>query len=107
LITLAAHADGLIVPVLAQPGAKHNAIRGERAGALLIAVTAPPEKGKANEAIQELLADALDCRTRQVTLIIGANSRRKRFLIAGLSRDELSVRLVQLVHDSTSSGSGT
>jgi uncharacterized protein (TIGR00251 family) len=105
VITLSPHADGVILPVIAQPGAKRNAILGERAGALRIAVTAPPEKGKANEAIQELLAKALACRARQLTLYVGASSRHKRFLIAGFTLEELSDRLAQVVFQSRSSGS--
>ena len=62
MIALAQHAEGAVLPVLAQPGAKRNAILGERAGALRVAVTAPPEKGKANEAIQSLLAEHLGCK---------------------------------------------
>ncbi len=51
--------DGVVLPVLAHPGSKRDGILGERAGALRVAVTAPPEKGKANAAIQSVLADAL------------------------------------------------
>ena len=39
MITLTATPDGVILPVLAHPGAKRNAILGERAGALRVAVS--------------------------------------------------------------------
>ncbi len=84
---------GAILPVLAQPGAKRNAILGERAGALRVAVTAPPEKGKANAAIQAVLAEASAARPRKITLLSGEASRQKRFLIAGITPEELSDRL--------------
>ena len=51
--------EASILPVLAQPGSKRDGIIGERAGALRVAVTAAPEKGKANVAIQSVLAEAL------------------------------------------------
>ncbi|MFI5457348.1 MAG: DUF167 domain-containing protein [Isosphaerales bacterium] len=97
MISLSPHADGVILPVLAQAGARRNAILGERAGALRVAVTAPPEKGKANEAIQSVLAEALACKTKQVTLLFGATSRQKRFLIGGITLEGLSNRLAKVV----------
>ena len=71
--------------MLAHPGAKRDGIIGERAGALRVAVTAAPEKGKANEAIQSVLAEALGCKANQITLLSGETSRRKRFLIDGIT----------------------
>jgi uncharacterized protein len=102
MISLSLHADGVILPVLAQPGARRNAILGERAGALRVAVTAPPEKGKANEAIRSLLAEALGCKPKQVTLLFGATSRQKRFLLGGIAPEELSDRLDKVVPESKS-----
>jgi uncharacterized protein len=97
------HARGVVVPVLAQPGSKRNAIVGERAGAIRVAVTAPPEKGKANVAIQSVLALALGCKASQITLLSGETSRRKRFLIDGITADELTRHLALLMTESHSS----
>jgi uncharacterized protein len=97
VIELTAHAEGTIIPVLAQPGARRNAVLGERAGALRIAVTAAPEKGKANAAIQALLAESLGCRPSQVMLLSGETSRQKRFLVGGLTPDELRRRINTLL----------
>jgi uncharacterized protein len=93
VIELSAHDDGIVVKVLAHPGAKRDAITGERDGALMVSVTAAPEKGKANAAIQSLLARALDCKTSAVSLLTGQTSRHKRFLIAGGSVGGLADRL--------------
>jgi uncharacterized protein (TIGR00251 family) len=90
------------LPVIAQPGARRNAILGERTGALRVAVTAPPDRGKANQAIQELLAEALACRAHQIKLVFGASSRQKRFLIGGVTSEELSNRLEIIVPKSNS-----
>jgi uncharacterized protein (TIGR00251 family) len=97
LIALTPHADGTVIPVRAQPGARKNAVLGERAGALRIAVSAAPEKGKANAAIQAVLADALGCKPSQVALLSGETAREKRFLVSGLSEDEVRRRVDRLV----------
>jgi uncharacterized protein len=96
VIAVSSHKHGAIVPVLAQPGAKRNAILGEHAGALRIAVTAAPDRGKANEAIQALLAESLELKPRQLSLISGATSRQKRFLVEGIDSQELLNRLSAL-----------
>ncbi len=96
-IALVAHEDGSILPVSAQPGARREGVLGVRAGTLRVAVNAPPDKGKANAAIQTLLASALDCRAAQVTLISGATSRQKRFRIAGMTPEAVRIRLAGLM----------
>src|SRR5437016_5784815 len=97
MIAIVPHAEGAVLPVLAQPGSKRNAVLGERAGALRVAVTSPPEKGKANAAIQSLLAASLGCKVAQVTLLSGASSRQKRFLIGRIEPEELRQRLAALI----------
>jgi uncharacterized protein (TIGR00251 family) len=93
MIDLTAHAEGVVLPVRAQPGARRAGIQGERNGALKVAVTAPPEDGRANEALVELLRDKLKLKRSQVELISGQTSRDKRFLIRGMSCEELRERL--------------
>ena len=48
-IELTTTADGVILPVQAQPRAKRSEIVGEHNGRVKVAVTEVPEKGKANE----------------------------------------------------------
>ena len=93
MIELSVHENGTIVPVLAQPGARRSAILGERAGSLRVAVTAAPEKGKANAAIAAVLAEGLGCRSSRIALISGETSHQKRFLVEGLTTDELKRKL--------------
>ena len=104
MIAIAHHAEGVVLPVLAHAGAKRNAVLGERAGSLRVAVTSPPDKGKANIAIQSVLAECLGCKAAEVTLLSGATSRRKRFLITGIAAEELSRRLDDLLRESGQSG---
>jgi uncharacterized protein (TIGR00251 family) len=97
VIALAAHARGTLLPVHAQPGARRNAVLGTHADAVRVAVSAPADKGRANGAIQELLAEALGCKASQVELVSGASSRRKRFLIVGITTEQLLARLAPLL----------
>ena len=62
-------------------------------GVLRVSVTQVPEKGKANKAIVELLARELNVKKSQIMLIAGETSSQKRFLIRGISSDELANRL--------------
>lgn len=92
-IAITPTAEGSLLPVRAQPGARKSAVLGEHNGSLKIAVTAPPEDGRANEAITELLRDWLDLKRSQVELVGGKTNRDKQFLIRGLTPDELSARV--------------
>ncbi len=97
MIAITEHAEGYVLPVRAQPGARRVGVQGEQAGALKIAVTAPPEDGRANQALIEVLRKSLGVKRSQVELIGGQTSRDKRFLIRGLSRTELEARMKALL----------
>jgi hypothetical protein len=93
MIEVTPHPDGATLRVRAQPGGKKNAILGERAGALRVAVTAAPERGQANAAIIEVLAQSLGVRRAEISLLAGETSRDKRFLVTGISPTDLLSRL--------------
>jgi uncharacterized protein (TIGR00251 family) len=97
MIAVADHAEGCILPVRAQPGARKAGVLGEQGGALKVAVTAPPEDGRANKALTEALRDLLGLKRSQVELLAGETSRDKKFLIRGLTRAELEDRLAGLL----------
>ena len=97
MIEVRPHPEGCVLAVRAQPGARKNAVVGEQAGALKVAVTAPPEDGRANAAITELLRDWLGLKRSQVDLAGGATNRNKQFLIRGLKPDELQAMIARLV----------
>jgi uncharacterized protein len=97
VIALGEHPEGVVLPVRAQPGAKKTGVLGEQAGALKVAVTAPPEDGRANRALAEALRDLLGLKRSQIELIAGETSRDKRFLIRGAGRGELARKLAALV----------
>jgi uncharacterized protein (TIGR00251 family) len=97
MIAVTDHAEGCVLPVRAQPGARKTGVLGERAGALRVAVTAPPQDGRANKALVEALAEALGLKRSQVELLGGQTSRDKRYLIRGLKRSDLEDRLASLL----------
>jgi hypothetical protein len=107
VIATTPHSRGVILPVVAHPAAKRDGIFGARAGALRVAVTAPPEKGKANLAIQSVLAEALGCKSNTITLLSGETSRKKRFLIGGITADDLLRRLAPFMEEQGSPGSSS
>lgn len=92
-VTVTPHAEGCLLAVRAQPGARRNGVTGEQAGALKVAVTAPPEDGRANAALAEALREWLGLKRSQVELAGGPTSRNKTFLIRGLTPDELKERV--------------
>lgn len=93
MIQIADHAEGLVIAVRAQPNAKRAGVVGEQNEALKIAVTAPPEDGRANAALVEVLREALGLKRSQVELLSGPTSRDKKFLVRGLTRAELLIKL--------------
>lgn len=95
MIALREHPEGVLLPVKAQPNARKNAILGEQAERLKVAVTAPPEAGKANEAITELLREWLGLRRAEIELVQGATAREKLFLIRGWQIESLRLKLAE------------
>src|SRR5262245_20147329 len=100
MVTIGDHAEGSVLAVRAQPGAKKVGVLGEHGGALKVAVTAPPQDGRANQALTEALRELLGLRRSQVELVSGEASRDKRFLIRGLTRGQLAERLAALLGES-------
>jgi uncharacterized protein (TIGR00251 family) len=66
--------------VRVSPGASADAVALSSSGsgaALAVRTTAPPEDGKANEAVLRLLAKALDVPVSALELVRGASGRTK------------------------------
>jgi uncharacterized protein (TIGR00251 family) len=98
MIAITEHAEGCVLSVRAQPGARRNGVQGEQNGALKVAVTAPPENGRANAALVELLRDALGVKRSQIELVSGQTSREKKFLIRRIKKAELERTVMALVN---------
>jgi uncharacterized protein len=81
-------AAGLTLALRVTPKARRNRIEGvleeaDGATALRIAVTAPPDGGKANAAVIALLAKAWRVPKSSLEIVRGAADRRKVVRIAG------------------------
>jgi uncharacterized protein (TIGR00251 family) len=66
------------------PGARSAEVVGRHGEAWKVRVAAPPEGGRANEAVVRLLADALSLPRDAVTLVSGHGARNKIVRLAGL-----------------------
>jgi uncharacterized protein (TIGR00251 family) len=82
------------VRVRVQPRASRDAITGERDGALVVRLTAPPVEGAANEALVRLIGKALGLPPSAVRILRGEAGRDKLVHIRG-ARAEDVIRLVQ------------
>lgn len=75
-------ADGaLLIRVKVVPSATRDQLAGALGDRLKVRVKAPPENGKANDAVRELLARALGVPLNAVELALGAQSPLKSFLV--------------------------
>lgn len=75
------------------PKASKNEIAGWIGDALKVRVTAPPERGKANEAVLKTVAFVLRLPRENVRLVSGETHARKVIEVEGLSETELHARL--------------
>ena len=72
--------------VHAQPGARRNEVQGVHGDAVKVRIQARPVDGAANQALLELLADALRVPRSRCALIAGGTGRRKRVRVEGPDR---------------------
>ena len=71
------------ITIWVRPGSAHPAIGGERAGALIVRVSARAVDGKATEAALTSVASTFGVRRGAVTLVAGSSSRTKIIDVAG------------------------
>lgn len=83
---------GVLLALKVRPGARRGRIRGIQPAAfrpgwpdvrLAVEVAAPPEAGRANEAVITLLVGALDVRRADVKIVSGPTNRDKLVSVAG------------------------
>jgi uncharacterized protein len=68
------------------PGARRPGIAGRHGDAWKVRVSAPPEDGRANDAVVRLLADALGVPRAHVELVSGHASREKMVVLEGVAQ---------------------
>lgn len=90
-MTLEVHAvDGALqFAVKAVPGSSRDRVLGLRGSALRVAVAAPPERGRANERLCEVLAGVLGVPARDVDVVQGTSSQHKVVRVRGVDEARL------------------
>ncbi|MCY3021305.1 MAG: DUF167 domain-containing protein [Planctomycetota bacterium] len=86
-------AGGVTVEILASAGASVSKVRGLHGNALKVAVRAPPEKGKANAEIEELLAEFFGVARNHVSVVAGQTARAKRVVVLGITAAQAQARI--------------
>ncbi len=86
------------------PGASAPGVVGRYGDAWKVRVAAAPERGKANDAVLELLADTLAVPRASVTLVAGGSSRDKVVELTGIAPDEIERRLATAGGQETETG---
>jgi uncharacterized protein len=75
------------IAIRLQPRAKREEVVGERGGAIVVRVTAPPVDGKANSALCALVARRVGVAPSRVAVVRGQTSRDKVVRIEGAEAD--------------------
>jgi uncharacterized protein (TIGR00251 family) len=87
--------EGSILLVKVYPSSGKMEIEGIHDGMLKVFVSAQPEKGKANIAVVKLLSKVLGITQSEIELKHGETSRKKTFLVRGLTPSEIISKLSQ------------
>jgi len=77
--------DSVEIAVRVIPRAKKTEAAGERGGALVVRVAAPPVEGAANEALIDFLSASLRVPRRAIRIVSGEHGRLKRVAIEGVA----------------------
>lgn len=84
-----------IIGVKVVPNSSRDQIVGLLGDALKIKVSAPPEQGKANDAVVAVLAKQLGLGRGQISIVGGHTQAHKKVEIVGMEPSEILVKLSQ------------
>jgi uncharacterized protein len=87
------------VQVRVSPGATRSAVIGRHGDAWKVRVAAAPDRGKANRAVLDLLAETLGLPRAQIELVAGAGARDKVVALRGLEADQADMLLAAAAED--------
>ena len=96
----------VVLRVHVQPGAGRTSVTGRHGDAVKLKVAAPPEGGRANDAVASLLATTLGVEPGRVELTSGGTSRTKRFTISGVDLGDFRRLLGEAVAGNARGGRG-
>lgn len=92
-IVARANDGSLLIAVKAVPGASRDGISGVLGERLKVRVSAAPEGGKANKAIEAVIARALGVKPRDVEVVQGHASAEKTVRVGGSAPADAEMRL--------------
>ena len=87
--------EDVLIWIKAVPGASRNEITGVIGDRLKVRISAPPEGGKANKAICEIVAKALGVKTQYVTIEKGQTKLEKLLCVSGVNVQMVRSRLAK------------
>jgi len=79
------------------PGSRRTELVGRHGDGWKVRVSAPPEGGRANDAVLDLLASRLDLPRRSLSIVSGHTGREKVVQMDGIDRAESLRRLEEAV----------
>jgi len=88
--------DSVVLNVKVVPGSSRDQVAGRYGDGIKIQTSAPPEAGKANAAVIEILAEFLGVRNMQIELISSPSNPKKQFRISHFTPQRLIEKLSTL-----------
>ncbi len=79
------------------PGSRRTEIVGRYGDGWKVRIAAPPEGGRANDAVLELLSEQLQIPRRSVSIVSGHGAREKVVQLSGIDHAESERRLERSV----------
>jgi uncharacterized protein len=80
---------GFLLDVKVVPNSSRTQLAGTLGDALKIKIAQPPEDGRANRAVIELLAETLAIPPSQISIVAGHTRPRKTLQVLGVSQAQL------------------
>ena len=75
------------------PGSSRDRLAGRYGEGIKVQVSAPPEGGRANRAVEQVIAAALGLRAQQVRVVKGHTTPRKVVEVEGVEQGDVLGRL--------------
>ena len=87
--------DGARLVVRVKPKSSREGVVVEADGSVVVKVSAPPEDGKANARVVEVVAAFFAVPRRQVEIVRGQTARDKDLLLRGVKAGDIDARLAR------------
>ena len=91
------HDDFVVLTVKVVPGSSRTAMAGTLDTVLKVKVAAPPEKGKANQALTDFFAKTFGLKKKQVSVISGKASTIKQLRIESVLLNDVEQKIAEML----------